>query len=227
MSKKHLNHQHHEEHVDESWLIPYADILTLLLALFIVLFASSQVDQKKFEQIAQSFNSALSGSNALLNNPQGPSRVSQGQTERFPSPMTAEQDRTRMVYAETVQLIEAKQKMDQYISDNNLNGSLETVLSEEGMVIRIKDTALYPSGSAVLLPDSRAFASQIANMLATLPQRVIISGHTDSVPINTAEFPTNWDLSSKRALNFMKFVLNENKKLDPAKFSAIDRKSVV
>ncbi|MDF2571328.1 MAG: motB, partial [Sporomusa sp.] len=65
MSRKHKK-EHHEEHADETWLIPYADLLTLLLALFIVLFASAQVDQKKFDQIAASFNVAFNGSPALL-----------------------------------------------------------------------------------------------------------------------------------------------------------------
>ncbi|MCD8493695.1 MAG: hypothetical protein LRY51_18390 [Geovibrio sp.] len=58
--KKH-KHKHHEEHVDESWLIPYADLLTLLLALFIVLFATSQSDKKKMEQMAEVFTDILSG----------------------------------------------------------------------------------------------------------------------------------------------------------------------
>lgn len=66
MARKKKKH-HHEEHISEVWLIPYADILTLLLALFIVLYASSQVDQKKFQQIAQSFSMAFnSGQPALL-----------------------------------------------------------------------------------------------------------------------------------------------------------------
>ncbi len=54
-----------------------------------------------------------------------------------------------------------------------------------------------------------------------MPQKVVVSGHTDNIPINTAEFPTNWDLSSKRALNFMKYLLSQEPKLQPARFSAI------
>ncbi|GIW50022.1 MAG: hypothetical protein KatS3mg080_0633 [Anoxybacillus sp.] len=65
MAKKHKKH-HHEEHVDESWLIPYADLLTLLLALFIVLFASSQIDSKKFMEIARAFNSVFTGGTGAL-----------------------------------------------------------------------------------------------------------------------------------------------------------------
>jgi chemotaxis protein MotB len=63
-------------------------------------------------------------------------------------------------------------------------------------------------------------AGTVANMLATLPQQVVISGHTDNMPINTYEFPTNWDLSAKRAVNFMKYLLAANNTLKPERFSA-------
>ena len=101
-----------------------------------------------------------------------------------------------------------------------MTGDLQTVLTEDGLMIRIKDSALFASGSAQLLPDSKRFAGEIAKMLATLPQRVVVSGHTDNVPINTREFPSNWELSSTRAINFMKFLLAEGN-LKAERFSAI------
>ncbi|MPM43689.1 hypothetical protein SDC9_90366 [bioreactor metagenome] len=87
-------------------------------------------------------------------------------------------------------------------------------------MIRIKDTALFPSGSAELLPESKRFGAVIAKMLTPLQQQIIISGHTDNIPISTWEFPSNWELSSKRALNFMKYLLAQEK-LQPQRFSAI------
>ncbi len=68
MSKKHKAPSHDDEHIDETWLIPYADLLTLLLALFIVLFASSSVDAKKYDEIMKSFNEILSGGTGVLEN---------------------------------------------------------------------------------------------------------------------------------------------------------------
>ena len=61
----------------------------------------------------------------------------------------------------------------------------------------------------------------MAGLLGAIPERVIISGHTDNVPINTVHYPSNWELSSARALNFMKFLLASNPALNPARFSAI------
>lgn len=216
--------EHHEEHIDESWLIPYADILTLLLALFIVLFASAQVDQKKFEQLAQSFSNAFNGNTSVLDNVRTVSQSADAppRQETLPTSVTAlTGDKEKAFQAEMAQLAEAKRTFDSYIQGNQLNGTLETALTEDGLLIRIKDTALFSSGQAELLPESQDLANQIAALLGTMGQPVVISGHTDNVPINTAEFPTNWDLSSKRALNFMKYLLGQNPKLQPARFSAI------
>lgn len=225
MSRKKHSSEHHEEHIDESWLIPYADILTLLLALFIVLYASAQVDQKKFEQLAQSFSNAFRGNTSVFENNRTVPQVDVGQprsTDKIPSVVSVlGNDRAAGFQQETVQLVEAKRLLDKYIEDNSLTGSIGTSLTDDGLLVRIKDSALFASGQADLLPASRTYAQTIAAMLATLPQQVVISGHTDNVPINTAEFPTNWDLSSKRALNFMKFLLAQDSKLRPERFSAI------
>ncbi|MBC8014322.1 MAG: OmpA family protein, partial [Sporomusaceae bacterium] len=87
-------------------------------------------------------------------------------------------------------------------------------------MIRIKDSALFTSGSAELRPDSQRFGAEIATMLSSLSQQIVISGHTDNEPINTREFPSNWELSSKRSINFMKFLLSQGK-LRPERFSAV------
>jgi chemotaxis protein MotB len=102
-----------------------------------------------------------------------------------------------------------------------LTGAFGTLLTDDGLLVRIKEAALFESGRAELVPASREYAAAIAAMLTVLPQKVIVSGHTDNIPINTADFPTNWDLSSKRALNFMKYLLVLEPKLQPARFSAI------
>ena len=89
------------------------------------------------------------------------------------------------------------------------------------MMIRIKEKALFPSGSAELVEESQRIGPIVAGLLAAVPERVLISGHTDTDPINTAQFPSNWELSSVRAMTFMKFLLSINANLNPARFSAI------
>lgn len=222
MSRKRQYHEQHEEHPDETWLVPYSDILTLLLALFIVLFASAQVDQKKFEQIRMSFSDAFSGNISFFEGSKTQPQVVD--TPASPTQQTimsaTGQEKEQAFLRESAQLSQAKQVLDKYIRENGLTNQLETVLGNEGLMIVIKDTALFHSGSAELLPESQRFAGEIAKMLAPLTQKVTISGHTDNMPINTAEFPTNWDLSSKRALNFMKYLLAAEPKLQPTRFNA-------
>lgn len=223
---KHSRKHHHEEHIDESWLIPYADLLTLLLALFIVLFASSEMDVKKFDQLVKSFNVALNGGVGVLNQPSAvpldPNLEMQSITNnqaKNPSE-TEEQKRFREAYEkETEDLEQLKEQFDGYIQKNNMQDKLQTKFTEDGLMITILDNALFDSGSAALKPEARVLAREISNLLVPHPKRVTVTGHTDNRPIRTAEFPSNWDLSTKRATNFLK-VLLENRQLDPKKFSA-------
>lgn len=217
MSRKKKHHEVHEEHIDEGWLIPYADLLTLLLALFIVLFASAQVDQKKVEQMRQAFSAAFNGSPSIFDHQETLAPETVGANDPNQGTDPAEQAQLQ----ETVQLSELKRQIDRYIQENRLTGDLNTTLTEDGLMIRIKDSALFTSGSAALRPESLRVGEEIAKVLVPLSQKIVISGHTDNVPINTAEFPSNWELSSKRAINFMKFILSSEKKLQPERFSAI------
>ncbi|MBC8016088.1 MAG: OmpA family protein, partial [Sporomusaceae bacterium] len=218
MSRRKKHHaEHHEEHMDESWLVPYADILTLLLALFIVLFASADANKTKFDALAQSLSAAFSGSPSVFDNNR---TIAPEVDVSSQDPSKNEVGKEQAHLKETIQLLEVKKVLDQYIQKNNLVDDLNTALTEDGLMIRIKDSALFTSGSADLRPDSQRFGAEIATMLSTLSQQIVISGHTDNVPINTREFPSNWELSSKRAINFMKFLLSQGK-LQPERFSAI------
>lgn len=229
MSRKKKHHaEHHEEHADETWLIPYADLLTLLLALFIVLFASSNVDQKKFQQIANAFSMVFSNSTSIFESPKVIPKYQQESTvpprhetmQAFDA-ISLDLNKGQEYMRETSQLLEAKRKIDAYILDNKLGGELSTTLTQDGLMVRIKDSALFQSGSAVLLPQSERLGKEMARMLSELTQPVVISGHTDNVPINTWEFPSNWELSSKRAINFMKYIIANDIRLKSERFSAI------
>lgn len=231
MSRK--RRQSEDEHMDESWLIPYADILTLLLALFIVLFASSSIDTQKFQQMMSSFNTVLAGGPSVMDMgtiiPIGEEMGQAGKDadkygDPTHSPRSTQQELTELqkrVQEETVQLEQLKHNIDAYIEDNELTSQLSTELNNLQLVLRISDNALYASGSADVRRESRGLAEAIADMLVEYPQyEVIVSGHTDNVPINNARFRDNWDLSTARALNFMKILLS-NPDLDPARFSSV------
>ncbi|UOY94224.1 flagellar motor protein MotB [Ectobacillus sp. JY-23] len=205
----------HEEHIDETWLIPYADMLTLLLALFIVLFAMSSLDTEKFRQMAIAFNKELKGGtgNKEFLNEAPPAKDVPLKEEKSVEELQAKQ--------EMEELKQLQEKIDAYITANKLSLSLKTTLTERGLMITIMDNALFDSGKAFVKLESVATAKEISQLLvAASPREVMVSGHTDNVPITNAEFKSNWDLSTGRAVNFMQ-VLLENANLQPGKFSAI------
>ena len=182
-TKKH--HPPHEEHEGEPWLLPYSDLMTLLLALFIALFAISQTDQKKMSELAQAFTAAFNMGGPSFFDKAGPNV---GRRAETPS----DEDLGNSAYfAENKQLEEIQKKMQEYIEENHLEDQLSTEMAEEGLMIRIKERALFPSGSAQLVGQAQSIVPVVAGMLASLPERVVISGHTDNVPISTAQYPSN------------------------------------
>ena len=229
MSKKRKKKVHHDEHVDESWLVPYADILTLLLALFIVLYGMSSVDAKKFSAIADAFNRELQGGTSFFEYP-SPSPSMDGEEsditvvdeeKKEDKQDIAEEDLKELQkQQDQKELAEIQKKVNAYIDENKLGNKLDTELTGEGLHVSIRDNVLFASGSADIRDKDRSIVSEIAHLLVMEPPRsVIISGHTDNVPISNSRYDSNWELSVTRALNFMKLLL-ENKKLDPKSFSA-------
>jgi chemotaxis protein MotB len=212
--------------LDESWLIPYADLLTLLLALFIILFASSEMDSKKYDSIMRSLNSAFTGGSSFFEQPEVVPVPGEPATKKKDADTTSEQAdlkgaQQQQIQKETAELQELKQKLDQYIQDNKLSAQLETKLTNDMLMITIRDNALFASGSATVKPDAQKLAVTISDMLTQYQQyQIEVAGHTDNVPIRNAEFETNWDLSAKRALNFMKILL-QNDKITADRFRAI------
>jgi chemotaxis protein MotB len=215
--------KHHEEHIDETWLIPYADMLTLLLALFIVLFAMSEIDANKFKQMASAFRNEFTSGTGVMeeqatiptpdSNPIPDAKLGDKLSE-------AEQDRMDKAKKELEALEELQKKINAYIQSNKLTSSLQTQLTENGLLITILDNALFDSGSAVVKPGSREIGKKLSELLVTNPPRnIVIAGHTDNVPISTPSIQSNWELSAFRGINFMR-VLLENPALKPKQVSA-------
>lgn len=208
--------KHEEEHADETWLVPYSDLLTLLLALFIVLFAMSSIDAGKFSQMARSFNSTFQGGSGVMNYP---SPFPQIDSESF-SNKNATNNQNSKAEQEKKEMLEIKEKMDTYIESKSLNAQVITSLTSEGLMLTIRNDILFDSGTANVRPEDYKIAKEISQLLVMdHPREVIISGHTDNVPIHNAQFDSNWHLSVMRAVNFMKIIL-ENKNLDAKWFSA-------
>ncbi|MEL3973544.1 flagellar motor protein MotB [Rossellomorea oryzaecorticis] len=221
--------KHDDEHMDESWLIPYADLLTLLLALFIVLYAASSVDAQKFKELSQAFNEVFTGGTGIMENP-SPVQPQQPNDGEMNSSGAEKKDERAELEEEEVErqaflkdqeeLKEIQKKVNEYIKTNNLEVQFVTKLTDEGLLLTIRDNVLFDSGSANVNRNDVDVARELSELLEMNPPRnIIISGHTDNVPIRNAEFDSNWELSVMRAVNFMKLIL-QNKDLNPQWFSA-------
>lgn len=230
MSKR-RNKQQDDEEMDESWLLPYADILTLLLALFIVLYSMSSVDAKKFEELSQAFNSVFVGDKGILENDEAvPPEIPDEDIPPIPKKEEGaggetedelDEDQLGLEQkAEVEELEKIQGRVDEYILDKALSNRFETSLTKQGLLITIRDNVLFDSGSADVREENYKTATELSELLTMDPPReVVINGHTDDIPISTASYSSNWELSVSRSVNFMKLIL-KNEALDPQLFSA-------
>lgn len=220
--------QRKESKIDESWLLPYADLLTLLVALFIVLFAMSEIDTQKYRELSQVFKNEFSGGKGILEYNDSPVKHEEGSIEEEDAAKVAddekeedegEKEKSKAV-AEREELEALRQKINNYIKEGNLTESLETALTDEGLLITILNDVSFNTGSAEVKADGRMMVKKISEFLHTdPPNQVVVSGHADDRPIDNEEFSSNWELSVIRAVNFMALLL-ENDELDPENFSA-------
>ena len=203
--------QRHEEHPDERWLITYADVLTLMYVLFMVLFAISSVNTSRFELLKQSlsdaFNSGLAaGGSSVINSVAGePSPVVDTPTSQIAPEVPAVGGVTLSQASpgqilETSQLKAAEKSIDAKLQKEGLGGKVSTSVNERGLAVRIKsDGVLFSPGAALLQSDAVRIVAPIAASLKGVPNPIRVEGHTDSTPINTAQFPSNFALSGQRA----------------------------
>lgn len=213
---RHKRRRKEDEGMNESWLLPYADMLTLLLALFIVLFAMSSLDAIKFRDLAQSLSGVFNNGSGVLDYPSVEEQIVVEETSTRPNSKLNE----AAAMAELEELIALQKQIDEYIRSHNLENRLTTNLSGEGLKITILDNALFDSGSAEVKQDARQLGVEISKFISSDPPRhVTISGHTDNVPIHNAQYSSNWHLSVMRAINFMEVLLG-NKALEPDFLSA-------
>ncbi len=118
------------------------------------------------------------------------------------------------------QLKKIKQKIDNYVAQNHLEKFVSTKITQkEGLVVTFSEKYMFDSGKADIYPEAKEVIKNIAALLVDEPNRISIEGHTDNTPINTPEFPSNWELSTKRATNVLKYLLEELK-FDPKRLTA-------
>jgi len=212
---------HEEEHDNEErWLLTYADMITLLMVLFIVLFSIGQINIKKFEQLRSGLAASFGTSqNAVLEG--GPSVLDGGD-----SPLDAQSaqeilDQQRAAQdAATKQLKDAAEEVKKTLAGQGLGDKVTFRLEDRGLVLQIvTDQVLFDLGKADLRPEGRAVLDGLATALKQVPNNIAVEGHTDNRPISGFPFASNWELSSYRATTVLRYLV-EQRGLDRTKISA-------
>jgi chemotaxis protein MotB len=218
---------HEEEHENhERWLVSYADMLTLLFALFVVLFAISQVDQQKFAALAsglsQSFGApvqAISGggtasdtgvldgldANLDVQIPPAPS-AQDSAAEAQAAAQTAAEAQTQYQSLAAVQ-----QQIDAALAAAGYAGAARYEIDERGLIVHIvSDPVLFDAESATLLPQGRAILDAVAPAIAALPNQLAVEGHANSIPVTPGgPWPSNWELSGARASTVVRYLAGD------------------
>lgn len=211
-------HEEHEEHMDERWLVSFADMMTLMFALFMVLFSISSVNTSKFEELQKSMEDAfsgavLSGGKAVMQSGAGSESSQAAPQPPLPAimPLDAAQQvgpapQTRQESAaaaarENEDFKALKTRIDALAKEAGLAGKVEADVRRRGLVVRLlTDDVFFASGDATLKAGSLGLLTKIGSLVDEEARHpVVVEGYTDSQPIGTARFPSNWELSGARA----------------------------
>jgi chemotaxis protein MotB len=174
----------------ERWLLTYADLITLLMIFFVVMYALSNVDATKFKAIAETLSKALGGGGGAVLNSPGPSIVP-GQS--------GEVNIVKERIDEVKQMEQIKQELVTFIKENDLSAQVSVISEERGVVVSFQTPVLFALGSADLVPSAAVMIRKMGKILMETRNYIRVEGHTDNLPINTAQYPSNWELSSARA----------------------------
>ncbi|HEY5247843.1 MAG TPA: flagellar motor protein MotB, partial [Dermatophilaceae bacterium] len=222
--------QAEEEHGNsERWLLTYADMITLLMVLFIVLFAIGATDAKKFAKLhdglAQSFgeSTVLDGGKGLLDGsavqapaPDDSRAGSQALARQRQSVLAAQQAADAAAKKEAAaakQVADAMAKLEadfnKALAKQGLTGAVEFQETDQhGLVVNIvTDRVLFDLGRATLRAQGAKVLDTLAPVLRRLPNQLVIEGHTDNQPISDSQFASNWELSTERATTVLRHLL--------------------
>ncbi len=222
--------RHHANH--ERWLVSYADFITLLFAFFVVLYSSSQVDQRKVGQLAMAIQVAFQELGVF---PASTTQIPVDTSEPMPfSVVQAIQNAKRNTEMGHVSPSPSG-NLDAVSDEANLS-AMQTELQQalqheialhavalhretEGLVISLREFAFFDSGSAALKPSAMPALDRIASILAIRTCALRIEGHTDNVPIHTVQMTSNWELSTARSTELVRLLI-QHYQFSPQRLSA-------
>jgi chemotaxis protein MotB len=215
MARRKKKH-HEEEHENmERWLVSYADFITLLFAFFVTMYSVSRVDGKKMGSAVESLQRALGSVIAV--------QMTQREPGVFPSetvpiefsitpiegkPYTAENKALGALAREILVQIEETFRNHKVKAQSEKAGQMKFFLDKRGLILRFSEPFFFGSGDASINPEMIPILEKVGQSLERIPNQIRIEGHTDNIPIQTAKYPSNWELSTARATAIVRYFID-------------------
>jgi chemotaxis protein MotB len=204
----------------DRWLVSYADFITLLFGLFVVLFAFAKADQKKQTQVSDSIDEAFRSLGIFSLAARLPENGASSGADKAVMPMNIVMGEEVLSAARVKDDLERIHRdLEQRLSNQVATHTVSIKMGRDGLVISLREAGFFNSGSAIPKPETLRTLRQIAASLSQTPYDLRIEGHTDNIPIHTAEFDSNWELSSARATRIARIIL-DLKTIIPERISA-------
>lgn len=197
-----------EENNTSQWMTTYSDMVTLLLCFFVLLFTFSEIDARKFQAIIKSFQGSL----GVL---EGAKSIDEDMF--ITKAMESERLFREQEQAKSMEWL--YQQLNGFVKNSGLKDTVILGIEERGLLIRFTDQVLFDSGKAEIKEEGRGILEEIGKILRASDKYIRVEGHTDNVPINTPRYPSNWELSTARAVNVVKFFI-EVSGVEPERLSA-------
>jgi chemotaxis protein MotB len=205
--------KHEEEHEghDERWLVSYADFITLLMVLFVILYSMGQVDVEKYKRLADSMRSAftLGGAAEVVDSQinQAGGKSQDGTSKPIVVPGIPEGP---------TQSEEVAGQLTNMLSSQNLGNEVSVQTNIEGVLISLSEHLIFREGEADLPSEALPVLDTIVSMLRPINNKIRLVGHTSNVPSTNPAYPTNWELSLARAMSVARYLINAG--ISPARF---------
>lgn len=197
------------------WMITYSDMITLVLCFFVLLYSYSSLDVLKWKQVVAS----VKGSLGVMD---GGRTIDEAELIDRGQPFnmgrgSADVDEFEKYLQEMQEMANIKERLLDSLAEFNQRVVVE--VEERGVVLRFQDSVLFDKGKAYLKPEAKIVLQNVGEILKSIDKHIRIEGHTDDLPINTPQFPSNWELSTTRATNVLRYLLELG--LEPKTLSAV------
>jgi chemotaxis protein MotB len=212
----------------ERWLVSYADFITLLFAFFVVMFASSQTDKSRAKEISEAVSKALEDGKSF-GVPPAVAKILGGTVDdtgqgnaMMKGPGGAQTAPKESAKDNIVELLPSLQRLSKELEEEVKAGKLEIKLEAKGLVVSLRQSAFFPSGTDAFNHLNLPSIKKVAALIRELPNPIQLEGHTDSQPIHNTRFNSNWELSCARAIALLE-IMCEDFKLPRERFSVVGR----